>query len=393
MTNTPILPGLTIGVIGGGQLGRMVILEGRKLGLRFITLDPSPHCPGGQVSDRQIVAAYDDSQAMKELANACDVIIYEFENIDGAMVRRLEDVCAVPQGSRLLETTQHRLTEKKAIQASGVPVAPYRAITDRHEILNVMQEWNRSVVLKTTMGGYDGKGQWILQQEEDLQTLPDEMFTSGQEYILEQLIPFVREISVVVARSTTGEVSAFSPTVNLHRNHILHLSVAPAMIEQEVIQQAKELAIQIAEHLEVIGLVAVEMFMLPDGSLIVNELAPRPHNSGHYTFDACETSQFAQFLRAVLGLPLGSTQLHQTAVMVNLLGEHQNAFYSQFSQLSQEVKVHWYGKTEAKRGRKMGHLTFLTDSVSEALHLIEKTGIWEPLTLKELHEIGLETIK
>ncbi|MFD1424743.1 5-(carboxyamino)imidazole ribonucleotide synthase [Laceyella sacchari] len=377
-----IKPGQTIGILGGGQLGRMVILEGRKLGYRFVTLDPAADCPGGQVSDRHVSAPYDDQEAARRLAEAADLIVYEFENIDPEIVKKLEQQTLVPQGSRLLELTRHRLMEKQALTRAGVPVAPYVAVETEADLRQALAELGLPAVLKTATGGYDGKGQWMLKTDQDVAALPAELFQQGKTLVLEQFIPFQKECSVVVARSVHGEVKAFPPSVNLHRHHILHMSVAPAPLAEGVAERAVRLAEQVADSLGVVGLVAVEMFVLASGELLVNELAPRPHNSGHYTFDACLTSQFEQFVRAVVGLPLGPTTLTSPAVMVNILGEHGEAFNQAYGSLPGQVKVHWYGKEIAKKGRKMGHVT-VVDDLESAIAWIDASGIWPPLTEQE----------
>ncbi|SFJ45379.1 5-(carboxyamino)imidazole ribonucleotide synthase [Thermoflavimicrobium dichotomicum] len=381
------LPGQTIGILGGGQLGRMLILEGRKMGYRFVTLDPSEDCPGSQVADDHIVGAYDDLHAAQKLAEQADVIVYEFENIDPQVVQYLERIKPVPQGSQLLSITHNRLYEKKALERAGVPVAPYRIVQTIEDLNQAVKKLGIPGVLKSTTGGYDGKGQWMIRTLKDVEQLPADMFSEERLYIFEQFVPFIKEVSVVVARSTMGEVQAFPAVVNLHRHHILHMTIAPGPLEKEVAQAAEELAIRVAEQLQVVGLIAVEMFLLPDGKLWVNELAPRPHNSGHYTLDACVSSQFEQFLRAVLGLPLQSPKLVTPAVMINLLGEHCPAFMTKMAQLPPQVKVHWYGKKDAKRGRKMGHVTILVDRMEEALTLADQLGIWPPLTEDEKQAI------
>ncbi|MBA4495492.1 5-(carboxyamino)imidazole ribonucleotide synthase [Paenactinomyces guangxiensis] len=388
-----LLPGQTIGILGGGQLGRMVILEGRKMGYRFVTLDPAVDCPGGQVADEHIVGAYDDLLAVERLAELSDVIIYEFENLDPELVRRLEQKKRVPQGSRLLEICRHRLKEKRTLEHAGAPVARYTAVETKDDVISAIGEVGFPSVLKTTTGGYDGKGQWMLKSSADVKRLPPEMFTQGRSYILEQFVPFSKELSVVVARSSTGETSAFPPVVNLHRHHILHMSVAPAPVSAEIAAQAEKLAIRIAEHLQVVGLIAVEMFLLENGNLLVNELAPRPHNSGHYTYDACYTSQFEQLIRAVLGMPLGPSDSFSPAVMVNVLGEHTESFMRERHCFPSEVKVHWYGKKEVKTARKMGHVTIVADTAEKALEIVREISIWPPLTDQEENVIKAETRK
>ncbi|MXQ55636.1 5-(carboxyamino)imidazole ribonucleotide synthase [Shimazuella alba] len=378
-----LVPGQTIGVLGGGQLGRMIILEGRKMGYRFVTLDPSEDAPGVQISDHHIKAGFDDIHAADQLASLSDLIIYEFENIDPNVVRRIAEQKNVPQGTKLLEVTRHRLMEKAAIEEAGVPVASYAKVSSVEELQQAIKKIGLPAVLKTVTGGYDGKGQWTFHTLEDVNQWLDQHHSMSQTYILEKFIPFLKEISVVVARSVTGEIKAFPPAVNIHRNHILHLSIAPATIAEATNKRAVQLAEQIAEHLQMVGLLAVEMFLHADGHLYINELAPRPHNSGHYTYDACNPSQFEQMIRAVIGLPLITPTLYHQAIMMNLLGEHQEAFFQTFSDLPPHIKPHWYGKTEAKTGRKMGHITLLTEDISRGLAELDQLKICPALTATE----------
>ncbi|MBH8608128.1 5-(carboxyamino)imidazole ribonucleotide synthase [Thermoactinomyces sp. CICC 10521] len=378
-----VAPGQTIGILGGGQLGRMTILEGQKMGLQFVTMDPATDCPGGQAAQWHIAAPYDDLHAANRLAEKADLVLYEFENIDPAVVKFLETKTHVPQGSRLLQTAQHRILEKTTLQRAGIPVTDFVPVKSRDDLIRALRQIGLPAVLKTATGGYDGKGQWMLRTKPDLDLLPGDLLDGGRELILEAFIPFVKELSVIVARNPQGDLASFPPAVNLHRNHILHMTVVPAPLAEPVKAQAIAVAERVAETLQVVGLIAVEMFMLKDGRLVVNELAPRPHNSGHYTYDACATSQFEQFVRASLGLPLGPTDLCKPAVMVNILGEHADAFRQAFPSLPGHVKFHWYGKKEAKKGRKMGHVTVLAESVNQALEWIESSSIWPPLTSEE----------
>lgn len=377
----PILPGSTIGVLGGGQLGRMLALAGRHMGYRFVTLDPTEDSPCGQVADRQITAAYDDAEAARELAALSDVITYEFENVDAGVAAMLESASRVPQGSALLYTTQHRLREKRAIEAAGVPVAPYEEISSAAHLREAVGRFGTPCVLKTATGGYDGKGQWVIREESQADEAYAELSRAGTELVLEKFIRFERELSVIAARSPRGEVRAFPVAENVHRDNILHLSIVPARISRDVLQRAEKMAVQIAESLNVIGLIAVEMFLTPEGELFVNELAPRPHNSGHYTMEACTTSQFEQHIRAVCNLPLGSTRLLTPVVMVNILGEHVEPLLEWAGKQTEEdprvsPKIHLYGKKEAKTKRKMGHVNLLVEDIRDAFDWIERTGIW-----------------
>ncbi|PZE20215.1 5-(carboxyamino)imidazole ribonucleotide synthase [Paenibacillus xerothermodurans] len=376
-------PGSTIGVLGGGQLGRMLALAGRAMGYRFVTLDPTPDAPCGQVADRQIIADYRDAEAARQLAQDSDVITYEFENVDAAVTELLMAEANVPQGSRLLHTTQHRLREKRAIEAAGVKVAPYAEISSAEELMAAAERFGTPCVLKTATGGYDGKGQWVIRSLDEVEAAYETLSLATTELVLEQFIRFEKEISVIAARSPRGEVKAFPAAENIHVNNILHLSIVPARTTMDVQRQAEQLAIRIAEELDVIGLIAVEMFLTSDGQLFVNELAPRPHNSGHYTMEACKTSQFEQHVRAICNLPLGSTELLTPVVMANVLGQHVEPLLDWIVQPESEqvgqgvtAKVHLYGKHEAKHNRKMGHVNVLAGSVEAALEWIEASNIW-----------------
>jgi len=377
-----ILPGSTIGVLGGGQLGRMLAHAGGRLGYRFVTLDPTPDSPCGQTAE-QITAAYDDREAARELAQRSDVITYEFENVDAGVAEMLERESYVPQGSKLLYTTQHRLREKRAVEAAGAQVAPYAEIESLDGLREAAARLGLPAVLKTATGGYDGKGQWVLRGEEELAPAWEEAARSGTQLVLEKFIVFDKEISVIAARSPSGEVKTFPPAENIHVHNILHLSIVPARISEQVRSEAEKLAVSIAETLGVVGLIAVEMFLTADGKLYVNELAPRPHNSGHYTMEACRTSQFEQHVRAICDLPLGDPSLLTPVVMANILGEHMEPLLAWMGEkdpiaekLGVEVKVHLYGKAEAKHKRKMGHLNVLAPNVEAALEWISQSNIW-----------------
>lgn len=376
-----ILPGRTIGLLGGGQLGRMIALAGRHMGYRFVTLDPTEDSPCGQVADRQVVASYDDQQAAAQLARLSDVITYEFENVDAEVAKMLETSSYVPQGSGLLYITQHRLREKRAIEQAGVKVAPYEAVASVDELNKAITRLGLPCVLKTATGGYDGKGQKVIRQIGDAEAAFTELAAPGIELVLEKFINFDKEISVIAARNTRGEIEVFPVSENVHVDNILHLSIVPARIDSGVERNAQDMARRIAEHLQVVGLLAVEMFVGVDGELFVNELAPRPHNSGHYTMEACATSQFEQHVRAICNLPLGSTELLKPVVMVNVLGEHVQPLLDWMSTQTEEVpgltmKIHLYGKHERKEKRKLGHVNLLCDKVETALEWVEATGIW-----------------
>ncbi|QHT59312.1 5-(carboxyamino)imidazole ribonucleotide synthase [Paenibacillus lycopersici] len=377
-----ILPGATVGILGGGQLGRMMANAGSAMGYRFVALDPTPDAPCGQVA-RQIVAAYDDREAAKELARRADVITYEFENVDAGVAAMLMEQSYVPQGSELLYTTQHRLREKRAIEAAGVRVAPYAEVRSADELREAVGRFGLPCVLKTATGGYDGKGQWVIRSESEIGEAFETLNRAGTELVVEQFIRFSKELSVIAARSTTGEIRTFPAAENIHVDNILHLSIVPARIDEALQREAERLAARIAEGLGAVGLIAVELFLTEGGELFVNELAPRPHNSGHYTMEACRTSQFEQHVRAICGLPLGDTALLTPVVMVNVLGEHVEPVLARIAKpdeaaerLGAAPKLHLYGKHEAKHKRKMGHVNVLADSVEQALEWISETNIW-----------------
>ncbi|SFI71208.1 5-(carboxyamino)imidazole ribonucleotide synthase [Paenibacillus sp. UNC496MF] len=377
-----ILPGATIGILGGGQLGRMMANAGSAMGYRFVALDPTPDAPAGQVA-RQLVAAYDDREAAGELAKQADVITYEFENVDAGVAAMLMERSYVPQGSELLYTTQHRLREKRAIEAAGVKVAPYAEVRSADELREAAGRFGLPCVLKTATGGYDGKGQWVIRDEAEIGEAFETLSRAGTELVVEQFVRFAKELSVIAARSPQGEIRTFPAAENIHVDNILHLSIVPARIDESLQREAERLAFRIAEGLGVVGLIAVELFLTADGELFVNELAPRPHNSGHYTMEACRTSQFEQHVRAVCGLPLGETSLLTPVVMVNVLGEHAAPLLDRIAmkdeaaeRLGVAPKIHLYGKHEAKAKRKMGHVNVLAADVEQALEWIAETKIW-----------------
>jgi len=369
-----IMPGKTIGIIGGGQLGRMMCLAAKAMGYYVAVLEPTPNCPCGQVADIEITASYNDMDAIKKLAQISDVITYEFENIDYDALTYLEQHAYLPQGSHVLKTTQHRFREKNAIREMGIPVPEFYLINNAQDLEKVVRYPS---VLKTTMGGYDGKGQIVLKSDANLQAAKD--LADRQECILEAWMPFSKEISVIIARSVHGEIAVFPVSENIHVNNILHQSIVPARISKELENRAVCYAKKIAESLDCVGILGIEMFVVGD-EIYINELAPRPHNSGHYTIDACVTSQFEQHIRAVCGLPLGKTTLHTPVVMVNILGDHmdrkQMDNLEPYMPLLPDGKLHLYGKAEAKIGRKMGHINLLGD-INKSLKAADATGIWK----------------
>lgn len=373
MARTIVEPGKTIGIIGGGQLGRMMALAAKEAGFRIAVLEPSEGAPCAQTADIVIQAPYNDQAALKQLADVSDVITYEFENIDYDGLKELMTKANIPQGAELIRITQNRVFEKEALTKAGVKVAPYKVIRTEEELKAGISEIGLPAVLKTATGGYDGKGQFVLKEAE--QASEAAVLLQHGDCVLEQWLSFEKEISVIVTRNPEGETTYFPPAENIHINNILHESIVPARISPETEQAAKKAADQIASSLSLVGTLAVEMFVTEDGGIFINELAPRPHNSGHYTIEACGISQFGQHIRAVCNWPLKGTELLKPAVMVNVLGQHVEGVIQAISE-KPEWSIHLYGKEEAKHQRKMGHVTILTDNIEETLQEIEDSGIW-----------------
>lgn len=379
LSNKVILPGQTIGIIGGGQLGRMMAIAARAQGFRIAVLDPTEDSPCGQVADHVIIGEYDSIDSIKELAKVSDVITYEFENINAKALDWLCTNTYVPQGSALLEITQDRTKEKAAIQNAGAEVAPYAVIGAIEDMYENIEKLGMPAVLKTARGGYDGKGQYVIKNEQDIHEAA-KLLEKGI-CVLEKWIPFEKEISVIIFRSVSGEVAVLPVGENIHKENILHQTIVPARISEAAKEKAIEAAKKLAEAFKLVGTLAVEMFLTGDEQIYINELAPRPHNSGHYSIEACETSQFEQHIRAICNWPLGSTKLLKPAVMVNILGEHQEPLLDRIPALT-DWKVHLYGKKDAKYKRKMGHVTLLRSSVEEAIAEAEESGIWSDVTVK-----------
>jgi 5-(carboxyamino)imidazole ribonucleotide synthase len=361
-----ILPGSTIGVLGGGQLGRMFAMAARRLGYRVHTLSPEHDTPTGQIADVEINASYDDLDAVRAFAGGVDVVTFEFENVSAAAASAAEAHAIVRPNGRALAIAQHRLREKTFLSELGVAVGPFAAVRSESDLPVAVRAVGFPAVLKTASFGYDGKGQVGVDGPVDLPVAWDAI--GRHDAILEAFIDLEREISVIGARGVDGEWSHFGPIENTHRHHILDVSVAPAGVPEATAALAVDVTRRVMDALDYIGILCVEFFVARDGRLLVNELAPRPHNSGHLTFDACRTSQFEQQLRAICGLPLGSPELLQPAAMANLLGdlwEHGEPNWAAALSLP-DVKLHLYGKSTPRAGRKMGHLTALAPTRDEA---------------------------
>ena len=363
-------PGSTIGVLGGGQLGRMFAMAARRLGYRVHTLAPDHDTPTGQIADLEINAPYDDLEAVRAFAARVAVVTFEFENVPAAAAAAAEDYALVRPNGRALHIAQHRIREKTFLAGLGLPVTPFAPVRSDADLTAALERIGCPAVLKSAAFGYDGKGQVPVRRESDARGAFSAL--GGQEAVLEAFLDLDREISVIGARGADGAWTSFEPIENTHVRHILDVSVAPAAVSTIVRSQAIDMTCAIMSALDFIGILCVEFFLTRDGRLVVNELAPRPHNSGHLTFDACRTSQFEQQLRAICGLPLGSSDLLQPAAMANLLGdlwEHGEPDWAAALSFP-EVKLHLYGKSTPRPGRKMGHLTALAARESEAKELV-----------------------
>ena len=365
------LPGATIGLMGSGQLGRMFAIAARRMGYRVHVFSPEKDTPAGQFSDREVTAAYEDESAVCEFAKGVDVLTFEFENIPRQTIDWCAAECEVRPAGSILHTAQNRLREKDFLSSASIPVAPYRAVRSASDLISACDQIGTPAILKSAAFGYDGKGQRLIEGTEQLTEIWSER--PGDELILEGAIDFEKEVSVIVARGPDGSMATFPLCENLHRDHILDITVVPARVLSAVEKSAHELARTIAEKMELVGLLAVEMFSRGD-DLVVNELAPRPHNSGHWTIEGCATSQFEQHVRAVCGIPLGSTEILRPAAMANLLGDiWANGEPNWEGALRVKgVHLHLYGKHHPRPRRKMGHLTALADNAEGAIQTVSK---------------------
>ena len=352
-----IAPGSTIGILGGGQLGRMTALAAANLGYSCHIFEPQADCPASQVSKNHTMAEYDDYQALSDFAAGCDVITLEFENVPVAAINHItknHDINIYPNAA-VLQIAQDRIIEKSFLNNIGIKTAPWHVVNNLDDLKYGVNKLKLPAILKTTRGGYDGKGQIKITHESDLANIWDEI--GKVESIVEGFIDFDMEISVIAARNHDGQISAFDVVENRHKNHILDKTIIPANISPDMAAKAIEQAILAIEKFDVIGLLAVEMFVCKNGNILVNEVAPRPHNSGHWTQDACVTSQFEQLVRAVCNLPLGSVERLGDAEMQNLLGRDIDAWPEIIAE--QGAHLHLYGKHDVKEGRKMGHVNRL----------------------------------
>jgi 5-(carboxyamino)imidazole ribonucleotide synthase len=360
-------PGATLGMLGSGQLGRMFAIEARKMGYRVHTFSPASDTPTGQVADVEIDAGYDDLDAIRTFARGVDVITFEFENVSTAATDAAAEIVPVRPSGHALHVTQQRAREKSFLALKGFPVTAHESVASLEELTAAVSRVGLPAILKTASFGYDGKGQHRITSEADVDTVWG--LIGHQPAVLERVVDFTMEFSVVAARGLDGGFVHYGAIENQHRHHILDLSIAPARMPQAAIDEAVRVTHAIMDELAYVGVLAVEFFLARDGRVLVNEIAPRPHNSGHLTFDACVTSQFEQQVRAICGLPLGAATLLRPAAMANLLGDVWAGGEPNWAAALEVpgVKLHLYGKSDPRPGRKMGHLTALADTVDDAV--------------------------
>jgi 5-(carboxyamino)imidazole ribonucleotide synthase len=363
-------PGATLGVLGSGQLGRMFTIAARRMGYRVHTFSPDQDTPTGQVADREVTASYEDLEALREFAREVAVVTFEFENVPSAAVHALDGLVPVRPSGLALYTAQQRGREKAFLSQRGFPTVPFARATTLQELREGVAAIGTPAVIKSAAFGYDGKGQHKITRESEVERVWAEL--RGQEVLVEKFVSLQAEISVIAARGLDGAVAEYPPFENRHTNHILDVTTAPALIPASLASRAREISRAILHALEYVGVLCVEFFVTTDGELLVNELAPRPHNSGHLTFDAAVTSQFEQQVRAICGLPLGSTELLKPAAMANLLGDLWSDGEPNWAAACRfpDVKLHLYGKTQPRPGRKMGHLTATARTVQEAQDIV-----------------------
>jgi 5-(carboxyamino)imidazole ribonucleotide synthase len=369
-----ILPGATLGVLGGGQLGRMFTLAAKVMGYRVVVLDPDPDSPAGQLADTHLKADYRDAVALLRMGSLCDAVTTEFENVPAQSLDILLRHCPVAPSPAALAVAQDRFMEKNRAGEFGCATAPYANIEGADDLPVAWAKIAGPALLKTRRLGYDGKGQERVDSLESLAVAFDRL--GGVPCLLEGFLPLRQEISVVLARNASGEIAFFPLAENRHRDGILDISIVPARVDEEIARTARDMAAHLAQGLDYVGVLAVEFFVLEDGGVVFNEMAPRPHNSGHYTLDACITDQFQQQVRALCGLPLGDPRLLSPVVMVNLLGDVWRPSPPWEALLRHAgVQLHLYGKAEARPGRKMGHYNCLAPTLDAALALAMETRV------------------
>jgi len=360
-----------IGIIGGGQLGKMMILDAKRLDYYFVILDPTKNCPAHSIADEHIVAGFDDIEAIKTLAGKCDVVTYEFEHISLKALQDLEELgYKVYPSSKTLSHIQNKFEQNNWLRAHNIPIPDYVSIESLEELEKAHEKFGYPMILKTCTGGYDGKGNAVIAKAGDEKAAYEALGAGKLPLMIEEWIPFEKEVSILACRSINGEVAVFPVAENVHKNSILDETTVPAQISEASNQEAFEVAKKCLSAFDAYGMICVELFVTKEGRILVNELAPRPHNSGHYTIEGCYTSQYEQHIRAILGLPLGNPDLIRPTAMKNIIGD--KSCIAELKGLDEayrfsNVKVHIYGKETVSKGRKMGHITATADTIEEAL--------------------------
>lgn len=368
-SNKLVLPQNTIGILGGGQLGQMMALSAKSMGYKVGILDSTPYSSASQVSDFQIIAEYNDQKALNNLANKSNLITYEFENVDQNSIKKIKDKVLVPQKLNELSITSHRKREKDFLFNNNLPVVNYQYVNSESDLETAISKIGFPSILKTCEGGYDGHDQIDINDEKDMNNALTKL--NNREWILEEKVKFNKEVSIMVARNNQNQIETFPLSENIHKNHILHTSIVPARVNDLVHERAKKIAVKIAKRLDLIGVLGIEFFLLPNNKLIVNELAPRPHNSGHYTIEACNISQFEAHIRCICGLSIPKIKMDHKAVMVNLLGPNIEVARKNLNN-HPDWHLHDYGKAEIRNGRKMGHITVIGDYIDDLLNKVEQ---------------------
>jgi 5-(carboxyamino)imidazole ribonucleotide synthase len=359
-------PPVKIGIIGGGQLGKMTTQEAKKMGFHVTVLDPTPNCPAAQVADRHIIGEFGDAGVISELAAGVDIVTYEFEHINADVLRELEDGGHVIRPSAYtLKVIQNKLRQKDLLSTAGIPVPKYKRVETLEELMQF------PAILKTCEGGYDGKGNYVIRDEGQARDAFRTLGAGKVELMVEKLVRFEKELAVMVASNPEGEIRCYPVVETIHRDNICHMTIAPARVGEDIQNKAREIAMKAMKVLRGAGVFGIEMF-LENGEVMINEIAPRPHNSGHYTIEGCVTSQFEQHVRAITGLPLGSTELLAPAVMVNILGEGEQEGPAILDGIREALSIpgvtlHFYGKATTKPKRKMGHITAIDKDVEKAI--------------------------
>lgn len=366
-----------IGILGGGQLGKMLAQEAKRMSYNVMILDPTPDCPAAAVSDRQIVASFDDPAAIRQLSEECDVMTFEIELVNSDILMQLErEGRTIHPSGETLKIIQDKLMQKQMLRASGIPVPDFEEVSSEESLLHALAKLGYPAVLKARRGSYDGRGNFLIGSRNDV---PQAMtFLNGRDGFLERFVHFTKEVSLMVARNSSGQIAAFPLAENVHRNHVLDMTIVPARVPDIVKQRAKKIAIRTMQALKGAGIFGIEMFVTKKNEVLINEIAPRPHNSGHYTIEACNVSQFEQHIRAILDMPIHEPRLLSPAVMVNILGDDGLEGPYAISGIRKAmsipgVKLHIYGKKTTKRGRKIGHITVTDRTVAGAMEKVKRT--------------------